>query len=192
MSDTFCFNAELPDDLYMHKTDSCYKHMHGLPEWYNFNAPCILAHTTDSSSIEEGYTAWALRTRRFTPGVELNVRVVASNNSKLPKSGRVALVYYVEKDYLPFTAHWQELRTYRGSVMSDFGIAQPEQRVLAQDSFKLILPADKAYYIIAQINDIENRLNPKPPSTKAIDLDMLSQSYLWSVLDTANPYYITA
>ena len=191
MGITFYSNEELPDDLYMHKADSCYKHMHGLPEWYNFNAPCILAHPADSSSIKEEYSSWALRARRFTPGVELNVRIVASNNASTPKSNRIACLYYVEKDYLPFTAHWQEVRTYQGNLLSDFGTVDPGQRVLAQDSFKLILPENRDYYIIAQINDIENRLNPKPPSTRAIDLEKLHQSYLWSVLDTANPVYIT-
>ena len=83
------------------------------------------------------------------------------------------------------------LAFYQGNLLSDFGTVDPGQRVLAQDSFKLILPENGDYYIIAQINDIENRLNPKPPSTRAIDLEKLHQSYLWSILDTANPVYIT-
>jgi len=120
------------------------------------------------------------------------VRIVASNNANTPKSDRIACLYYVEKDYLSFTSHWQEVRTYSGNILSDFGTVAPGQRILAQDSFKLILPNNSDYYIIAQINDIQNRLNPKPPSTKAINLEKLNQSYLWSILDTVNPFYMTA
>lgn len=192
MSSTIPCNGGLPDDLYMHKSDSCYKHMRGLPEWYYFNAPCILVHPPDSNYIEEGYSYEALKRRRFTSRAELNVRVVATSNAQLPIDNRVACVYYCEKDYLPFTAHWQPLRTYTGSLVSDFGTVEPGRRVLACQSFKLVLPEDRPYYIIAQINDIENRLNPLPPSSKAIDLDNLMQSYLWSVLDTTFPYEITA
>lgn len=184
--------AEMPKDMCMHKILTAYKYKYSLPEWYNFYAPCILSNIKDYYKTDMNYPEEsALKNRSFKRDVILNVRIVATNNSQLPLNDRTTALYYVEKDYAGFSAQWIEVKTEYGRSILNFNNVQPGERKITEQCFKLKLPLKGSFYVIAQINDINNTLNPRPNSTTQVDIKELDKSYLWSVIDVDNTYYLT-
>jgi len=114
------------------------------------------------------------------------IYVRAKNNASEPRRRRVAQLYAAELDLIMWPSTWKEIYTDTGSNVSPFAAVAPHAVSVASETFVFpyVMPTTSGYSLIAQINDLNNQLNPKPQQSTPLDMAAFNANPLWASTNT--------
>lgn len=149
-----------------------------------FFAPGIRINHKDASQ-REGNAKAMLQDRKPLLQEPMYLEVSVKNHAPFPKNDRVIKMYVAEEHDICIPGNWRPLHSIsqgrEGGAAIPLGDVGAQQIAWTPQRFVYVRMSDKPYYLIAQITDVADMLNPLPTKT-VIDPNELQMQRRWSFL----------